>query len=183
MTLTRHLVLMGLRGSGKSTVGRGVADRLDVPFVDLDDRTRAIMGVETLSEAWETQGERAFREAESLALQRTLQEHRQVIALGGGTPTAPGAHELLRARVADWSIDLVYLRGTPDTLRARLNADDADRPPLKGASAVDEIEEVFADRDPVYRFLAGRVIEIDALDLDQAIEAVIGAPPRGPRGA
>ncbi|MCC7389967.1 MAG: AAA family ATPase [Phycisphaerales bacterium] len=160
--IRRGLVLMGLRGSGKSTLGRLVAGRLGWPFVDLDDVTVGLLGGPGVPEVWSRVGEAGFREAEALGLaERVLGAGRQVVALGGGTPTAPGAAEMLRAAVGDGRIELVYLRGTPATLRERLEAQGAgDRPSLTGRGTLAEIESVFAARDELYRGLASRVVEI-----------------------
>lgn len=174
----RRVILMGLRGSGKSTLGRALAQRRGVGFVDLDDRTLALLGVPTASEAFSRLGEPAFRAAETRALQQALAEPDVgVIALGGGTPTAPGAEPLLRA--AAQSADLIYLRCTPAELRRRLDitgGPDANRPSLTGRDPLDEITEVFNARDPLYTRLATRVLEsvgsvdngLSALETSQA---------------
>ncbi len=156
------IVLMGLRASGKSTLGAALANRLSRPFVDLDDRTLALLGVPTASEAWDRLGEPAFRAAEVRALHGALATPGQVIALGGGTPTAPGAAELLRGAQ---NTRLVYLRCQPHVLRERLSRSGgpgANRPSLTGKDPLAEIDTVFAQRDPLYRSLATHVIESSA---------------------
>ncbi len=159
------LVLMGLRGSGKSTLGRLVAGRLGWPFVDLDDVTVELLGGSGVPEVWSRIGEAGFREAEARGLSGRGAAPglpRRVEALGGGTPTAPGAAELLRGAVGDGRIVLVYLRGTPATLRARLkDGGAADRPSLTGKGTLAEIESVFTARDGLYRGLATTVLEIE----------------------
>jgi shikimate kinase len=155
---------MGLRGSGKSTLGRLVAQRAGLAFVDLDDVTTSLLGEGTLAELWAQHGEAAFREAEVRALrERVLAPDlpQQVVALGGGTPTAPGAAALLRNAVSRGGIRLVYLRAGPEVLRARLaRTDTLARPTLTGHGTLEEIGRVFAARDGVYRALASRVLEI-----------------------
>lgn len=164
------LVLMGLRGSGKSTLGRGVAARLGRPFVDLDDVTVALLGGQSVPEVWGRVGEGGFREAEARGLRERVVAPgagRQVVALGGGTPTAPGAAELLRGAVRDGRIVLVYLRGQPETLRRRLDGGGADdRPSLTGKGTLAEIESVFAARDGLYRGLASVVTEVEEESVD-----------------
>lgn len=152
-----HLVLMGLRGSGKSTIGRLTAARTGHGFVDLDDRTPRVLGFDAVAPAWEARGEAAFRAAEVEALRAALAEPTEVIALGGGTPTAPGAADLLKNTGAT----LVYLRCSPAELRERLRLHGvgANRPSLTGGNPLDEIEEVFARRDGLYRSIAAHIVE------------------------
>ena len=71
------VILIGLRGSGKTTVGRALAARLGVSFCDLDDVTVRAMGASSVAEAWRAQGERGFREAEGRALAEALSTRSQ----------------------------------------------------------------------------------------------------------
>lgn len=178
------IVLMGLRGSGKSTLGRDLAGRLGRPFVDLDDRSPALLGSPTAAEAINTHGLAAFREAERDALEDVLSEARiepVVLALGGGTPTAEGAGALLQLASGSGLISLVYLHAPPAELRRRLSSTDtASRPSLTGAGMLDEIETVYLQRDELYRELATVIIETEDADRDQLAEAIIvllGADP------
>lgn len=170
---------MGLRGSGKSTIGRELALRQQRPFIDLDDRTCAILGVVSASEAFATLGQPAFRDAETRALKEALDQAGAIIALGGGTPTAPGAAELIRSATGAGSAVAVYLRCAPAELRARLAGRiDVRRPSITGADPLDEIEAVFAQRDPLYQALAGRQIA-GLTSLDHAIGELEGWPAWG----
>ena len=150
---------MGLRGSGKSTLARAIGEHAGVASSDLDPMVLDRLGVSTVHEAWEGAGEPAFREAETSVLRDVLDgDQRCVLALGGGTPTAPGAADLLRDAMDRGLCTLVYLRLLPEQLRERLSAHDPDWPSLTGAASgddpLDEIREVFAARDPPYRSLA-----------------------------
>lgn len=165
-----RLILIGLRGSGKSTLARGLAARLSCAWADLDDVTPRELGCATVAEAWSTRGEPAFRAAEVMALSKVLSGDARVIALGGGTPTAPGnpgnpgAAELLRAEQSAGRARVIYLRASPAALRERLRGGmGANRPSLTGADPLAEIEEVFTRRDGPYRRIADRVIEVDEL--------------------
>lgn len=159
-----NLALMGLRGSGKTTVGRLVASRLKWAFVDLDDQTPSVLdphGALTVREAWQRHGEAAFRKAESIALDRVVSVSKQIIALGGGTPTVPGAAERLREHTRVGDLKLVYLHASPQQLRDRLERTDlATRPSLTGSGVLTEIPAVYAARDPLYRSLATHIIEV-----------------------
>lgn len=150
-----HVLLMGLRGSGKSTCGARLAAALGRRFVDLDDEVRRRMGTATVREAWDRFGEPAFRSEEIAALRDVLSEADEglIVALGGGTPTVDGFDEESRGTLR------VYLHAPADALRARLREGDQDRPALLGASAVDEIEEVYRARDGLYRELAHAVVD------------------------
>ncbi|TVQ79339.1 MAG: AAA family ATPase [Phycisphaeraceae bacterium] len=157
-----HLLLLGLRASGKTTIARIIASQADLPFIDIDEHTLRDLGVSTVAQAWETLGEPAFRAAETTALARAISApDPSVIALGGGTPTAPGAADILREARARHSVFLIYLRLDPDTLRERLASqpDDPNRPALTGAGAHDEIRQIFNQRDHLYRDLADLIIE------------------------
>lgn len=178
------LVLMGLRGSGKTTLGRLVSLRTGAEFVDLDALATGLLGEGTLAELWARYGEDRFREAELRALEGLdlpLGSPRpRVVALGGGAPTAPGAARLLREATAAGEVALVYLRAAPGTLLARLAATDcSDRPSLTGAGTLGEIGAVFAARDPLYRELATRIVEVEgrgADDLAAELSTLIGTP-------
>ncbi len=159
MSTNPPIVLMGLRASGKTTIGRLVAEQLGLGFVDLDDRTADRLDTPDPAEAIRTLGLDAFRDAETDALRDALLEGPLVIALGGGTPTAPGAVDLLRAHT-DAGGALIYLHAGPSVLRARLTRTDTDtRPSLTGAGTVEEVDEVYLRRDPLYRDLCTRIIE------------------------
>ncbi|MCC6677071.1 MAG: AAA family ATPase [Phycisphaerales bacterium] len=157
-----NLLLIGLRGSGKSTIGRKLARRLARDFVDLDDLTPGEAGEATVTDVFTKQGEPAFRAAEARALAQALSRDRQVIALGGGTPTAPGAAELLRKARADGRARLIYLRASAATLRMHLkDSHNAHRPSLTGRNILDEIDDLLAQRDGPYRAIADVIIETD----------------------
>lgn len=156
------LLLIGLRASGKSTVGRLVAQSRACAFTDLDDAVLRALNAPTVADAWRSAGEPAFRAAETQAL-RSLLEHTDapyVIALGGGTPTAPGATDLIRDAQRNRAALVIYLRADAATLRARLaQGAGANRPSLTGASPLDEIQTVLNQRNDAYTRLADEVID------------------------
>ncbi|USN99259.1 MAG: AAA family ATPase [Phycisphaeraceae bacterium] len=167
------IMLMGLRGSGKSTVGRLLAARLGLGFADLDDLTAAGLEKPNAGAAIRAHGFEAFRKAEAAALGRVLSREGLVLALGGGTPTAPGAADLLRDRVRSGA-ELVYLHASPDELRRRLESTDtASRPSLTGAGTLDEIARVYLERDPAYRALCTRVVETEGREASEIAEDVL----------
>lgn len=154
---------MGLRGSGKSTVGRLVSSPRGWVFVDLDDVTPRVAGFGTVREAWNALGEAGFRRAERRALDDAAVRSAACVALGGGTPMHDDSREELARRRAAGAV-LVYLRADASELRRRLaGADNAHRPSITGADPLGEIEAVLARRDPVYLALASRVVEVAGL--------------------
>lgn len=204
MTPPKHILLIGLRGSGKSTVGRLAAVRLGREFLDMDRVTPVLAGCESVAEAWVLWGQRAFRNAEARGATGLLFDRSWggraggggaaiepppagplLAAMGGGTPTAPGVDGAMRLSVEQGLATVVYLRASPGVLRARLEGEDnRHRPPLTGGAAVaggmrseplDEIEDVFAARDGLYRDLADVVIETDGLEKGETVERVVGA--------
>lgn len=163
-------ILIGLRGSGKSTLGRELALESGRDFIDLDDVTPRVLGRRNVAEAWELDGEEAFRNAETRALTDKLRHQGIVLALGGGTPTAPGARDLLIEQQRTARAVIVYLRASAPTLRARLSkADNAGRPSLTGAGVLEEIDAVLERRDPIYLALADEVVEVDGLTTPEAL--------------
>lgn len=172
-----NIALIGLRGSGKSTLGPRVAAVLGRAFIDLDQLIPEALQVPDIARAWAVHGEAVFRKAEFAELERVLRSlNHQVIALGGGTPTAPGMAALLLQQRSLGVLRIFYLRGTAETLRARLaSADNAHRPSLTGRDFLDEIDAVLAARDPLYRSLADAVITIDGVSMDEAAERLEAA--------
>ncbi len=172
-----NLLILGLRGSGKSTVGRALANAQGRPFVDLDEQTPRLLGARDVAWAWSRFGQRAFREAEARALDEALEGAGRIVALGGGTPTAPGAAAAIERAASEGRAIVAYLRCRPDVLRARLGAQGAggarERPSLTGAGMLEEIDEVFAVRDGLYTRLATRVIDAER-SVDEVVAAMNG---------
>jgi shikimate kinase len=166
-----NIILVGLRCSGKTTVARLLAGKLGRALVDLDELTTSELGASSVTEAWAMAGQSAFRKAEARALGRVLREDGQIIALGGGTPTAPGAEELLRSARARGDV-VFYLRTDAETLRMRLApaGETADRPPVQGPSAIEEVDALMAARDPLYAKLATFILDAQQTPLALADE-------------
>lgn len=180
------IVLLGMRGCGKSSVGARVASSLGLRFVDLDREILSRSGFASVREFWEARGQDAFRAGETQTLREILDlarahEERVVLALGGGAPTAPGARELLDARRTVHEAFVVYLRCSIGTLRERLRetlALDPNRPSVTGADPVRELDDLLRARDPVYRACADAVVDADDGDVESVAERVIQAASR-----
>ncbi|MEQ8850431.1 MAG: shikimate kinase [Phycisphaerales bacterium] len=175
MTTRTNVILIGLRGSGKSTTGRLIAKELGHAFVDLDDATALEMDATDAGAAIRDHGIDAFRRAEARALERELDADATVLALGGGTPTAPGAAQLIRNAYRRTETRVLYLRAEPETLLRRIESDETDRPALVGGPPLAEIRQLFEERDPLYRELADEVIDADTLAPADVAERVARA--------
>jgi shikimate kinase len=151
----RAIVLIGLRRSGKSTVGRALAAALQMPFTDLDTEVERLEG-RSIADILVQEGEPAFRKKESEALAQVVTGAACVLATGGGTPLA----EPNRRRLTAFGT-VVYLRVSATALVARL-ADDPDpdsRPVLRGSDGIDEVRLLLAERDPSYVGFADVVVD------------------------
>jgi len=171
-----NLILIGLRASGKSTLGRVVAQRLGRAFVDLDEVTSELLGASGAGEAIASHGIEKFRAAESEALASVLAGSDQVIAIGGGTPTAPGCAEMLESDPCR----VLYLRALPETLRERLrHTDNTDRPVLAGDDVIGEVEMLFDQRDGLYRSISETVIHTDGVSEKSVVAALVAVARAG----
>ena len=174
----QHLVVMGLRASGKTSAGELAAGRLGVTFEDLDDL--AVHDVDgrsfaSVREAFEAVGESGFRAAEAVALERALGLRRPcVLALGGGTAAFPVARRVLTSAIeAGVVLGPVYLHASPRVLAERLRREVGDRPSLTGEHPAEEILGLYEQRDAIYRALAEHVVEVDHLSVDQTADRLV----------
>jgi len=144
--------LVGLPGSGKSTVGRQLARRLQQPFFDSDHVIEERMGC-AIRVAFERDGEEAFRDIEEAVLDELTLIPSAVVSTGGGAVLRPMTRKRLRERGM-----VVYLNSTPDELSRRLRH-DVNRPLLQVADPLTRLRDLYAARDPLYRETAHFVIE------------------------
>ena len=146
-----RLILVGLPGSGKSTVGRQLARRLGLPFTDSDHVIEQRLGC-SIRSFFEREGEQAFRDVEEAVLAELAQQD-GVIATGGGAVLRPANREHLRA-----AGPVIYLRSTPEDVFRRVKHDKS-RPLLQVADPLKRLRDLYAARDPLYRETAHFVIE------------------------
>jgi shikimate kinase len=147
-----RVALVGLPGSGKSTVGRQLARRLQVPFIDSDHVIEQRLGC-SIREYFEREGEESFRDIEELVLGDITQDSEGVIATGGGAVLRQANREHLHQRG-----QVVYLRSTPEEVFRRLRH-DVNRPLLQVGDPLARLRDLYAMRDPLYRETAHFVIE------------------------
>lgn len=171
-----NILIMGLRGAGKSTAARLLGERLARPSLDLDTSVLARLGVRTVAEAWSAHGEAGFREAESASLREALRAVGMVIALGGGTPTAPGAEAMIREAQCAGRAVVVYLHAPAEVLAERVRNDPPEhRPRLLGldhGGAVAEMQAVYLRRHGLYVSLADHIIDASR-GRDEVLEDVL----------
>ena len=146
------LALVGLPGSGKSTVGRQLARRLGLPFADSDHVIEQRIGC-SIRSFFEREGEDAFRDIEEQVIEELCAADAGVIATGGGAVLRPGNRERLRA-----AGQVFYLRSTPEDVYRRVR-NDKGRPLLQVDDPMKRLRELYAQRDPLYRETAHFVIE------------------------
>jgi shikimate kinase len=146
------LALVGMPGSGKSTVGRQIARKIGCAFVDSDHVIEQRLGC-SIKEYFERQGEAAFRDMESQTLDDITRQAVGVLATGGGAVLRPANRALLRERTT-----VCYLRVTPEEIFRRLRH-DRQRPLLQVDDPEAKLRELFAQRDPLYQETAHYVIE------------------------
>lgn len=146
------IVLVGMPGSGKSTVGRQLARRLGWPFADSDTEIERQLGCSIRSH-FEQHGEASFRDVEQEVLARLLGRDSQVLATGGGAVLRESNRALLKEQA-----QVVYLRSTPEELIRRLRH-DTHRPLLQVTDPMRKLRDLFRERDPLYREAARFVIE------------------------
>ena len=140
---TRSVVLVGMMGAGKSSIGRRLAAVLAIPFVDADHEIEQAAGM-TIPEIFDAQGEAYFRAGEARVIARLLESGPQVLATGGGAFMNPQTRDLIRVKGIS-----VWLKADLETLLRRVRR-RADRPLLKTPDPEATLAALLAERDPVY---------------------------------
>lgn len=163
---TQVVALLGLRGAGKSTVGREVALRLERPFVELDVRVEEAAGL-SLAEIWELHGEAYYRRLEREALSRILETTpRAVLATGGGIVADSETWERLRR-----SALTIWLAARPEIHWDRVVAQGDHRPMANDPLAMERLRQLLAERDHLYR-RARHVVDTSDADIGEVVTAV-----------
>jgi shikimate kinase len=161
-----NLALVGMPGSGKSTVGRHLARQLGLGFVDSDHEIEQRTGT-TVRSYFEAQGEDAFRSLEQDVIDELSQREGLVLATGGGAVLRPSNRDALHSRM-----HVFYLRTSPEEIFRRLRH-DTHRPLLQVDDPLARLRELFRDRDPLYRRTAHFVIEAPRPSVPALVSMVV----------
>lgn len=165
------ITLTGFMGSGKTTVGKVLADFLGCPFFDLDALIVKKAG-RSIPEIFADGGEAAFRTLEAKVLLQAVEKYAEstaILSLGGGTLGTPASARLVAEKTT-----CIYLRASVDTLAARLAPEAAGRPLLRGAPDLRErIAALLAGREDVYASIAHVTVDTDGLSPEQIADEIV----------
>lgn len=170
--------LVGLPGSGKSTVGRQLARRIHLPFYDSDHAIESQLGC-SIREYFEREGEERFRDVEESVIDGLTLNQRGILSTGGGSVLRAANRRNLKDRG-----QVVYLKSSPDELFKRLRH-DLNRPLLQVADPLSRLRDLYAARDPLYRETANFVIEtgrpsvatlVNMIIMQLELSGAIGSP-------
>ncbi len=143
MKINKTIVLVGLMGAGKSTVGQRLAERLELEFVDVDSEAEKREGL-TVSEIFKQKGEKYFRQLELKIIDEKLSGKPHVLATGGGAFINDDIRKLVKEKATS-----VWLRAGLDMLLERVSRNDA-RPLLQGGDRKEVLERLLKERNPIY---------------------------------
>jgi shikimate kinase len=174
MHFMRPIFLIGYRGTGKTTVGRLVAERLGCESIDTDDEIERRAG-KSIATIFADDGEAAFRELEAAVLSDLSRHTRLVVASGGGAVLRESTRDAMRA-----AGPVAWLTASVDTIAARLAADAGTgnrRPNLTATGGRAEIEALLAERTPIYQACATFVVDTEGKSPAEVADDVIARLP------
>jgi shikimate kinase len=163
---TNNVYLVGLMGAGKTTIGRALARRLDLGFVDSDRVVEERTGV-SIPTVFEIEGEDGFRKRESQVIADLSQASGLVVATGGGAVLRPENRSNMRRNGF-----VVYLNVPPHLLWERTRH-DKNRPLLKVANPLNRLRELYVERDPYYREVADLIVDGSRLKTQGILQLLV----------
>ena len=160
-----NLYLVGMMGTGKSTIGKVLADQLRMNFIDSDESIEESYG-QSISEIFTQKGENFFRNLEQEFITNGHPDQNQVVACGGGLCIPVGMMELLKSKGT-----VICLLATPETLLERTKTDHS-RPLLQVAHPLEQLEKLIQERECRYRE-ADYLIKTDGSTVDQIVAEIM----------
>jgi shikimate kinase len=163
--MKKNIILIGFMGTGKTTVGMILAERLNCPFADSDALIEARANL-SISDIFKSYGEKYFRILENEVIRNIINIGRMVIATGGGAVLNPENFKIIKENGI-----VIALDASPDTLWARLK-NDCTRPLLASDNPRNTLESMYKIRRPVYS-QAHHVVSVDDKNPEQIVEEII----------
>jgi shikimate kinase len=164
----RSIVLIGMMGVGKSSIGRRLGARLSIPFIDADAEIEKAAGM-SIADIFARHGETAFRSGESRVIARLLDSGPQVLATGGGAIMNPETRALIKEKGIS-----VWLSAELDLLMRRISKRKVERPMLHTADPAATLRELLAEREPIYA-QADLTVQSREVPHDAVVAEIVGA--------
>jgi 3-dehydroquinate synthase len=162
----RNIFLVGLMGAGKTTIGRALAKKLNLRFVDSDHEVEARTGV-TIPVIFDIEGEASFRQREAAVISDLTAQRGIVLATGGGAVLNEQSRQYLHSRGT-----VIYLRASVAHILKRTSLDKK-RPLLRTADPRKVLEELTQQRDPLYQEIAHLVVDTGRPHMSQIIQTIL----------
>ncbi|MBN2475389.1 MAG: shikimate kinase [Pirellulales bacterium] len=175
-----NLTLIGYRATGKTTLARLLAERLDWDWIDADVEIERRAG-KTIARVFAEDGEPAFRDLEADVIADLCRRPRLVLAAGGGAPLRPESRAAMRA-----AGKVVWLRARPETILGRMAADPTNpdrRPNLTDRGPLEEIVQLLKQREPVYHGSADLQVDTEGKTPEQLTVEILDRLDLGPKDA
>lgn len=164
--MKKNIVLTGFMGSGKSSVGLKLAERLHRSFIDMDHEIEKICGM-SVNDLFRRYGEQRFRSEEKLMVRKLAERSGLIIATGGGVVLGEGNLEALRENGV-----MISLEARPEDIFQRVNRKKGSRPLLKKNLTVEDIVEMIASRQPLYQ-QADFIVDTSDKNINEVVEEII----------
>ena len=161
------IILVGMMGAGKTTIGKLLSNKLGYDFVDLDKIIEERSGVK-INTIFEIEGEAGFREREFQVLRASIEKERVIISTGGGIVT----NEKSRAQLIKHNVFIIYLKANLETLFSRLKNDNS-RPILNVDNKEQVIESILYEREPQYQDLADMTFDTTHMKTNDVVKLII----------
>ncbi len=165
-----NIILIGYRATGKTTLAKLLAERLDCDWIDADVEIELRAG-KSIARVFAEDGEPAFRDLEARVIADLCSRERLVLAAGGGAPLRPASRQIMRQ-----SGTVVWLVASPETILARMSADETTagrRPNLTEHDPLEEIIQLLVVREPIYRSSAHLTIDTEGKTPEQIVDEIL----------